>query len=95
MATYIDSIKNGVTTVFDHHASFGSVRGSLYEIERAAKETGVRSCLCYEISDRDGKEKARDSVMENAEFIDHPDVDEILGTEAAAYEFIEKKMSAK
>ena len=21
-ATYIDSIKNGVTTVFDHHASF-------------------------------------------------------------------------
>ena len=95
MATYIDSIKNGVTTVFDHHASFGSIRGSLYEIERAAKETGVRSCLCYEISDRDGKDKARDSVMENAEFIDHPDVDEILGTEAAAYEFIEKKMSAK
>ena len=33
--------------------------------------------------------------MENAEFIDHPDVDEILGTEAVAYEFIEKKMSAK
>lgn len=60
-----------MTTVFDHHASFGSVRGSLYEIERAAKETGVRSCLCYEISDRDGKEKARDSVMENAEFIRH------------------------
>ena len=40
-------------------------------IERAAKETGVRSCLCYEISDRDGKDKARDSVMENAEFIRH------------------------
>ena len=36
-----------------------------------AKETGVRSCLCYEISDRDGKDKARDSVMENAEFIRH------------------------
>ena len=33
--------------------------------------------------------------MEDAEFIDHPDVDEILWTEAAAYEFIEKKMSAK
>ena len=49
-ATYLDSIKNGVTTVFDHHASFGSIRGSLFEIERAAKETGVRSCLCYELS---------------------------------------------
>ncbi|MGC4019117.1 MAG: putative aminohydrolase SsnA [Muricomes sp.] len=71
MATYIDSIKCGVTTTFDHHASFGSIRDSLFHIEKAAKETGVRSCLCYEISDRDGKEKARDSVMENAEFIRH------------------------
>ncbi len=71
MATYIDCIKNGVTTIFDHHASFGSICGSLYEIEKAAKETGVRSCLCYEISDRDGKEKAKESVMENAEFIRH------------------------
>ena len=25
-ATYIDSIKNGVTTVFDHHASFRAYR---------------------------------------------------------------------
>ena len=56
MATYIDSIKNGVTTVFDHHASFGAIKGSLFEIERAAKETGIRSCLCYEVSDRDGKD---------------------------------------
>ena len=71
MATYIDSIKNGVTTVFDHHASFGSIRDSLFHIEKAAKETGVRSCLCYEISDRDGMDKARESVMENAEFIKH------------------------
>ena len=71
MATYIDCIRNGVTTIFDHHASFGSVGGSLFEIERAAKETGVRSCLCYEISDRDGLDKARASVMENAEFIRH------------------------
>lgn len=75
MATYIDCIKNGVTTIFDHHASFGSIRDSLFHIEKAAKETGVRSCLCYEISDRDGKEKARDSVMENAEFIRHAQKD--------------------
>ena len=69
MATYIECIKNGVTTIFDHHASFGSIRGSLFEIERAAKETGVRSCLCYEISDRDGKDKAKEGVLENEEFI--------------------------
>ena len=76
MATYIECIKNGVTTVFDHHASFGSVKGSLFEIEKAAKETGVRSCLCYEISDRDGKEKAKEAVMENAEFIQYALKDE-------------------
>lgn len=71
MATYIDSIKNGVTTVFDHHASFGQIEGSLFRIEEAAKETGVRSCLCYEVSDRGGSEKAKASIKENAEFIKH------------------------
>ena len=71
MATYIECIKCGVTTIFDHHASFGSIGGSLFEIEKAAKEAGVRSCLCYEISDRDGTDKARAAVMENAEFIRH------------------------
>ena len=76
MATYVECIKNGVTTVFDHHASFGSVGGSLFEIERAAKEAGVRSCMCYEVSDRDGTDKARASVMENVEFIRHALKDE-------------------
>ena len=71
MATYIDSIKNGVTTVFDHHASFGCIPDSLSAIEEAAKALGIRTCLCYEISDRDGKEKARQSVLENERFIRH------------------------
>lgn len=69
VATYIDCIKNGVTTVFDHHASFGSIENSLFTIADAAKELGVRTCLCYEVSDRDGEEKMRASVKENAEFI--------------------------
>ncbi len=69
VATYIDCIKNGVTTVFDHHASFGAIEGSLFQIADAAKELGVRTCLCYEVSDRDGEEKARASVKENADFI--------------------------
>lgn len=69
MDTMISCIKNGVTTIFDHHASFGSIKGSLFEIADAAKELGVRSCLCYEVSDRDGMDKARESVLENAEFI--------------------------
>lgn len=76
MATYIDSIKNGVTTVFDHHASFGAITGSLFKIEEAAKETGIRTCLCYEVSDRNGMDKAKEAVMENASFIKHALADE-------------------
>ncbi|MDD3220083.1 MAG: putative aminohydrolase SsnA [Lachnospiraceae bacterium] len=67
--TLIQSIRNGVTTVFDHHASFGHITDSLFTIADAAKETGIRACLCYEVSDRDGMDKAKESVMENANFI--------------------------
>lgn len=69
--TFISSIRNGVTTVFDHHASFGQIHDSLFTIAEVAKEMGVRACLCYEVSDRDGMEKARESVMENERFIRH------------------------
>ena len=69
MATYLDCIKNGCTTVFDHHASYGGIKGSLFAIADAAKELGVRTCLCYEVSDRDGEGKMREAVAENAEFI--------------------------
>ena len=68
-ATYIECIKNGVTTVFDHHASYGYIPGSLFEIAEVAKETGVRSCLCYEVSDRDGEMKCRQAIKENYDFI--------------------------
>ena len=66
--TFLECIRAGVTTIFDHHASFYAVEGSLDEIAAAALDTGVRSCLCYEISDRDGAEKSRQSVLENARF---------------------------
>lgn len=80
--TLISCIRNGVTTFFDHHASFGQIGGSLFTIADVAKELGVRACLCYEISDRDGMDKARESVMENAEFIRYAlkdDTDMIAG----------------
>ena len=69
MATYLYCIRNGCTTVLDHHASYGGIRGSLFAIAEAAKELGVRTCLCYEVSDRDGEDKKHEAVNENAEFI--------------------------
>ena len=69
IATYLDCIRNGCTTMLDHHASYGGIRGSLSKIAEAAKELGVRTSLCYEVSDRDGPDKMREAVAENAEFI--------------------------
>ena len=78
-ALYIDCIKQGVTTIFDHHASFCEIPGSLFQIGESAKKFGVRSCLCYEVSDRDGEEKSIQAVKENADWItycqDHKDPD--------------------
>ncbi len=75
LATYIDCIKTGATTVFDHHASYGAIEGSLFTIADAAKETGVRTSLCYEVSDRDGKDKMKLAVKENEDFINHAQKD--------------------
>lgn len=68
-ALYLDCIKQGVTTIFDHHASFCEIPGSLFQIAESAKQFGIRSCLCYEVSDRDGEEKSIQAVKENADFI--------------------------
>ena len=65
-ALYIDCIKQGVTTIFDHHASYAEIPGSLHTIAESAKKFGIRSCLCYEVSDRDSEEKC---LQENADFI--------------------------
>ena len=74
-ATYLDCILNGVTTIFDHHASYGGIEGSLFAIAESAKEFGVRSNLCYEISDRDGEDKMKASVKENVDFIKYAQAD--------------------
>lgn len=68
-ALYIDCIKQGVTTIFDHHASFCEIPGSLFAIADSARQFGIRSCLCYEVSDRDGEEKSLQAIRENADFI--------------------------
>lgn len=67
--TLIDCIKTGTTTVFDHHASPYAVEGSLFEIADIAKGLGIRTNLCYEVSDRDGEAILQAGIKENIEFI--------------------------
>ena len=68
-AAFLECVRSGVTTVFDHHASYGAVTGSLSQISRAADELGLRACLCYEVSDREGESKCRAAIQENVDFI--------------------------
>jgi len=48
----IECIRNGTTTIIDHHASPSMRDGSLDLIESAVREAGLRASLCYEVSDR-------------------------------------------
>jgi len=71
LAGMMDCIRNGVTTIFDHHSSPRAVPGSLFRIAEAARQTGLRACLCYEVSDRDGPEVALQGIEENRAFLQH------------------------
>jgi putative selenium metabolism protein SsnA len=62
----IDCIRNGTTTVIDHHASPSMREGSLDLIENAVRQAGLRASLCYEVSDRN---IPGGGVAENERFI--------------------------
>jgi putative selenium metabolism protein SsnA len=65
----VDAIRNGTTTLIDHHASPHAIPDSLDAIAEAVLQAGVRSCLCYEVSDRDGSKRTAEGLEENARFI--------------------------
>jgi len=69
LSILLESIRSGTTTLIDHHASPCAIRGSLEAVARAFHETGLRGCLCYEVSDRDGAAAARAGLEENSAFI--------------------------
>jgi putative selenium metabolism protein SsnA len=62
----IECIRNGTTTIIDHHASPGFRDGSLDLIERAVRDAGLRASLCYEVSDRN---QPGGGIAENERFI--------------------------
>ena len=66
----IDAIKQGTSTLFDHHASPNCINNSLDTISNAVLESGIRASLCYEVTDRDGLEKAEEGINENLRFIE-------------------------
>jgi len=68
-ATAIACAKAGSTFVIDHHASPNFIEGSLQTLADAFEKVGVSHLLCYEISDRDGKERAEQGLEETASYL--------------------------
>jgi len=70
LVSILDAIRHGTTTIIDHHASPSAIGGSLSEIAKAVKLGGIRSSLCYEVSDRDGKDARDGGIRENIAWIE-------------------------
>ncbi len=83
----IEAIRAGVTTLFDHHASFNAIEGSLSTIGTAISDLGLRASLCYEISDRHGEKKSNAAIKENHSWLEqshtHPLMSGLIGLHAS------------
>ncbi|MFW5793611.1 MAG: amidohydrolase family protein [Bacteroidota bacterium] len=69
LATAMACAKAGSTFAIDHHASPNFIKGSLNIIADAFDKVGVNHLLCYEITDRDGLDKAQQGLEESEEYI--------------------------
>ena len=82
----LESIRNGVTYVFDHHSSPNSTKGSLKIIADVLKEFKLRGVLCFETTDRNGKSLSEIGISENINFFKNStneDLKAILGLHAS------------
>lgn len=62
----VEYLKNGVTTLIDHHAS-GEIKGSLDQLKQSiCEDTMLRGIFCFETSDRFDIEEC---IKENTDFI--------------------------
>lgn len=62
-------LRNGTTTVVDHHASPSAIEGSLDAVADSFEKAGLRGVLCYEVTDRNGEEGMRAGIRENVRFL--------------------------
>ena len=76
------SVRNGVTTVIDHHASYGAICGSLAVIKAELELLGLSGAVCFEVSDRNGGDAAAAAIKENLAFADSASVKHLFGLHA-------------
>ncbi len=69
LVTAMACAKAGSTFVIDHHASPNYIKGSLELMAKAFDKVGVNHLLCYEITDRDGLDKAQQGLQETEDYL--------------------------
>lgn len=60
----VDALLAGTTTIVDHHASPNAIELSLDGMDEWLGGLGLRRILCYEVTDRDGLERASAGIEE-------------------------------
>ncbi|HEY3394995.1 MAG TPA: amidohydrolase family protein [Lacipirellulaceae bacterium] len=63
------ALRCGTTTLIDHHASPNAIDGSLSALEGGIAEVGCRGVLCYEVTNRNGPDGARQGLAENERYV--------------------------
>ena len=65
----VEALQCGTTAIVDHHESPSYIEGSLSIIAEACAEVGVRTNLCYGVTDRHGPHGAARGLAENERFL--------------------------
>ena len=63
------AVRCGTTTLIDHHASPNAIDGSLSVLENGIAAVGCRSVTCYEVTDRNRPDEAKEGLAENERYI--------------------------
>jgi putative selenium metabolism protein SsnA len=85
----IEAIKAGTTSVIDHHASPGYIRGSLDTVKKGFMETGLRGMTCYEVTDRNGRKGMLEGIEENLRFAEAAERERKTATEGQSPHLVE------
>ena len=75
----LDSIKNGVTYIFDHHSSPQTTEGSLKAIADVFNDLGTNGVICFETTDRNGHQLAEEGINENKNLLENYVNDNVKG----------------
>jgi putative selenium metabolism protein SsnA len=68
MVAAIEAVRAGCTAVIDHHASPSFIEGSLDVLKASLETVGLRGVLCYETTDRNGRDGMEQGIAENERF---------------------------